>query len=325
MQKDKEKKWDSNITATRVFLLLSIVSAHSSIRRNEVITGIFIWRIWQVWAIIGVPGFLILSGYLFKGKPVSFKAMWKKKIQNIIIPWALCGTLIYIITQTEVISEIGYLKFMFGYGSFLYYMSVLCGCFLLFYFIFDNSVLLAGCIFLNCVSLLFVQFEVYKSPFTNFLNIANWMGYFAIGCLFRKYEVFSRIKESKPLLQQVLVLGGFVSIIIGTITNVETYFYFMAFPIGCICLLSIYSVCYLTKMGKFGFVNDIGSWAFSVYLLHMPVVAVLKRLVRAINPSGYVLIPLSTVLLFWLILRIINKAGHRNKMFDRITMLIGMR
>lgn len=325
MKEIKGKKWDNNITAVRVIFLLSIVAAHSSITREEASSEMLLWRIWQVWSLIGVPGFFILSGYLFKGKSAPLGQLWLKKWKSVITPWLICGSLIYLITQIGEYSRIGYLKFLLGHGSFLYYMSTLCVCFLLFYLFHDNTAVLFVFVALNCTSLILTQYGIYKPIFTNFLNIANWFGYFAFGCLIREYGLLEKSRKTVRGNQIILALAGLIAIVCGVLLKVETYFYLAAFPIGCICFFSAYCLCILLKVEQSKIMRNIGTWSFSIYLLHMPVAAALKRVVRMVNLNLYVLIPVITIALFWMVLGVLDKLGSKNKIMDRITFLIGMR
>ena len=178
----------------------------------------------------------------------------------------------------------------------------------------------------TCLSLLFTQVGIYKALFTNFLNIANWIGYFAVGCLIRKHKILEKVKTSGICFRLFLALAGVAIIIIGVLFKIETYFYLGAFPTGCVCLLGSYALCSLLRLENSKQLQNIGKWSFSIYLLHMPFVAALKHVVRAVNPGLYIMIPVMIVILFWCIFTIIKRIGKDSSVIvRRITSLIGMR
>ena len=325
MGETRGKQWDNNITVTRALLLFSVIAAHSGITRVEASSAAWLLDIWQVLSVVGVPGFLILSGYLYKGMPEPFVRLCAKKSKSVLLPWAVCGTLVFFVTQFGAYSLLGYVKFMAGYGSYLYYMTVLWICFLLFYFVYDKTVVLVLAVALNCVSLALIQFGIYRSLFTDFLNVANWIGFFAVGCILRKYGLLDKLKASGKVWKALFIVGGAAAFACAVLLKVETYFHLAVIPLGCLSFIALYCLCSLVKAEKSTVLRNIGNWSFTVYLLHMPVVAVFKRIVRRIYPNLYVLIPLFTVALFLAVLTVMDKAGRKFGPVKKINALIGMR
>lgn len=316
---------DKSIDVMRSVLLLSIISAHSSITFAEV-TGIFrflVWQLWQFWSIVGVPGFLIISGYLYQGNQEDCRKLVIKKAKSILIPWFFCGTIIFFISQFGGYSVSRYLAFLVGNGSYLYYMSIICLCFIIFYWWFDKIFFLLLCIFINLGSLFLFQENIYTLPFSNSLNIFNWLGYFSIGLLMKKFNGIYKYKlKSKGIYQYIGILG--VGLLGGTIFGSINYFFVQSYFFAIISLIGIYGIC-LNMSGKIcDILSLIGRWSFSIYLLHMPIVSMLKKIVRMSVIDFYILIPCITVLLFYIIFH--SSLWEKVSMKYRIlAILIGMR
>lgn len=319
--------WDSNIDAMRAVLLLSIVSAHSSVARTEIngAVAIGIWRVWQVWACIGVPGFLILSGYLFKGKQESFTVMLRKKATSVMIPWIVCGTFIFFVSNYPTFGIGKMFQFLVGYYSYLYYIPVLLVCFLLFYFMADKSVFLILCIVVNISSLYVTQCGIYHAMFTNYLNILNWIGYFAVGCLLKKYDVLIKLKYQRMAVRWLVIFFPLGLIFLAAMNGMESYFYWFAFIVGTGSAIGIYCLCGIDVVKKLPYIATVGRWAFTIYLLHMPLAAVVKRMIRWISPNLYIVIPIIVIFAFCVLLQIICKLSEKRILFKHIMKIIGMR
>lgn len=324
---EKEKLWDSGIDVMRIVLLFSIVSAHSSVSQSE-LNGVIadrIWKVWQVWASIGVPGFLILSGYLFKGKQEPFSMMLCKKAKSIMIPWIICGTFIYFVSNYPMISISKMLQFLSGYYSYLYYIPVLLTCFLLFYLLADKSGFLILCIVINILSLYFTQCGIHHAIFTDFLNIFNWIGYFAVGCSLKKYNILTKLKSQKIVVQCMIIFLPFGLIILAAMNSVESYFYWFAFVVGVGSTIGIYCFCSIDVVKKLPYITTVGRWTFTVYLLHMPLAAIVKRMIRWISPNLYIIIPIIVISVFCILLEMICKLSKKKILFKYIMKIIGMR
>lgn len=323
----KNKLYYTSIDVMRVFFLFSIIAAHSSVTRAEVVGkwSELLWKIWQAWACIGVPGFLVLSGYLFKGKQESFILTVYKKIHSIIIPWIVCGTIIYFICNYPKVGIQEMIQFIVGYNSYLYYILILLGCFLIFYLISSKNIFLLFCIIINILSLYFTQCGIYHATFTNFLNIMNWIGYFSVGCLLKKYEILVKIKSQSIVVRWLMIVLSIVIFICAVLSGVENYFNWFMFIVGIGMTIGIYCFCSFEKINKIPYILKIGRWAFTIYLFHMPLVAVVKKIIRSIYPELYILIPIIIILIFYIVLDFIEKLSNKYDLVKYISKILGMR
>ncbi len=129
----------------KAFAILSVICAHiTPITENASHTSIIISRFYDYFGCLGVGIFFILSGYFFYNNKHSFKEFWKLKLRNIGIPWIFIGTIVYVSVFyfKGSLSISKYFQFLIGYGSYLYYLTVL---FLLYLFFFHkNSKIVVG-------------------------------------------------------------------------------------------------------------------------------------------------------------------------------------
>lgn len=325
MEASNNIKWDGNVVTARVIFLLSIISAHSCVAQSEINSSyLLLWNLWNVWSIIGAPCFLILSGYFFRKDAVSFIELLRKKFKTIIIPWLICGTIVYIISKSEHYSMREYLNFIFGYNSYLYYMTVLISCYIIFYYIPRQIFLLFCFIGVNLISLTLTEKGIYHPLLTNYLNIANWTGYFSLGMLIKRLDILFKIRTLPVILQTLIMMPGIIVVLLGASSNIDSYFHLLSFPVIGLFFLSIYILCNLLHIHNLSFISDIGKFSFSIYLLHLPSVAVLKRIVRDINPNFYMIIPLLDIIIFWILFKLLF-LGEKSKHFGLMQTMIGAR
>jgi fucose 4-O-acetylase-like acetyltransferase len=113
---------------------------------------------------IGVVVFLFIAGYYFNPNSfIGFKLFFKKKVQTIFVPWLLTGTLIFFVARGD--SLLGWLNWIIGNGTYLYYLTILTICYFLLYYYFKNKIILVSAISLNIISLLLTS-----SDFIRLLN-----------------------------------------------------------------------------------------------------------------------------------------------------------
>lgn len=326
MEEIQKNKKDNTITIMRALLLISIVGAHSSITRIETtgIVSLCIWKIWQVISIIGVPGFFAISGYLYRGDAEHFEVMCKKKVLSILIPWYFCGMVVYIFSSFPKYSLDTLFMFLVGHYSYLYYLTVLVVCFIIFYHIYNKTNVLIMCIIINICSLYFTQKGIVIPHITNFLNVFNWIGYFAIGCICKQFQIFSLFKENKKICIVFIALLG-IMVIVGALFRVENYFSVASFVVSFISIFGVYSLAVLLNRKNNKLLIEIGNITFTIYLLHLPFVAGVKKIIRYLNCNLYVMIPIVVILLFFILCTILKNTVKNERLLKKIFLLLGMR
>lgn len=139
---------------------------------------------------LGVPMFLFTSGFFFN-RGQNAKEFWRRKLQSILIPWVIYGTLLYIfacLLNNFTKIELPFLKWMFGNGSWLYFVPVLIQCFVLFRIChhkwYDAVVFL---LFLLHNALCILDIIPHLPWYSKYQMVFNWCGFFQLGMLARKH------------------------------------------------------------------------------------------------------------------------------------------
>lgn len=298
--------------------------AHCLLSHDEMNSGFenVLLTLFSFLSCVGVPCFLIASGILFSKKPV--REFMNKKAVSIVLPWIFCGFFVYLVTQFPAYSLLGCTRFLLGVGSFLYYIPVLIFCYFLFYILPDKRTVYIICIVLTCVSLLFTQLGLLCLP-NNYLNVMNWIGYFAIGRWIQREDLLKTIRNQSR--QTIIVCtGGVIAFCVAAcVYTVETYFNVLILFAIPFFFLSIYVLSTLTVETN-RYWRSIGKATYTIYLIHMPIAALLKRIVRMTIPQGYVFLPLFVVALTFFALVVLERIIGKNQKLDRIVgILLGLR
>lgn len=175
-----------NKNISNIFWISSAIAILSVICAHCTYETFVLQRITTILGSIGVPIFLIRSGYFFN-KDEPAKKFWTKKLKNIVIPWIIISPCLY--AYSAVFSTYGFnlrdcFLYCIGYKTWLYFVPIL----MAYYAVFR---LFKGNWFLGVSIALFVVsniLDVYGiNPVSNistpYLNIFNRIGYFAVGIL----------------------------------------------------------------------------------------------------------------------------------------------
>lgn len=322
------KQQNSLVNVVRCFFIFSVVAAHSAIPIESLSENLLvsvIRNLWDIISIYGVAGFFIISGYLYTFEKRTLKDIMFRKWKSIVVPWLFCGLLIYMLCQYNLQTStlLFLVKFVLGYGSYLYYLPILFSMYIIFYFIKDSNFFICLGIGLGVLSIVLTQLQIYTPLFTDFLNIFNWIVYFAFGILVGKLNLLERIKS-----KTVMLISLVLTIILVTIDyylDVKTYFNIMALFTNLTVVCFFFSVCSTEKINKNRFLNTIGNYSFSIYLLHMPVVSTIKHIVKIVNPELYIFIPLIVILVFVICINILMNTINKYQKLEFVKVLLGLR
>ncbi|MDR2043945.1 MAG: acyltransferase [Clostridium sp.] len=183
------RKESSFIDVVKAFAILSVASAHCApVPETASAAARFCGRLLESFGSFGVPVFLGLAGYLFCAslERQPWKELVKRKAVSLVIPWLFCGTLVYlyVVLRKGGLGIGSYLKFLLGGGSFLYYMSMLILCYVIYGFLRRSRLCVAVAFALSVSSFLLTvtgglgRLGIGLNPY---LNVANWLGYFLTG------------------------------------------------------------------------------------------------------------------------------------------------
>lgn len=84
MEKQSEIVISESLFVMKAFAIISVIAAHC------VYTDMYAQRLTSLIGTIGVPVFLIVSGYYFN-KEEQWNVLAKKKMKRIVVPWIFMG------------------------------------------------------------------------------------------------------------------------------------------------------------------------------------------------------------------------------------------
>lgn len=258
----------NTLEIARVFAIFSVIAAHIS----DQCTNTAIGQFWKLIGLIGVITFLMIGGFLynrFQGDDIVF---WKKRVFTLIIPWLICATATYLLSiiSGKIFSTESYFCWILGSGTFYYYIVIYFVLLFIFKWIARSRLLLYGCITVTVASLVFTSLNVlpYVPYITPYLNILNWVGFFAIGVLCRQQWLI--VKKMLQGFVWISIPLAIVMAITMLLMDAITYFYpiSMVFELSASCCL-LWAAWFIsgTKLGML--VVPIGKWTYFIYLVHM--------------------------------------------------------
>ena len=231
----------------------------------------------------GVPCFFVLSGFLFKSGE-SMGGFLFKKIKRLCIPWVISATVVYLYVylRKPPVSLLTWIWFVMGRSSYCYYMTVL----MMIYAIFTifpqikKDILLYICIIITAVSSAYA----YKYFPELYLNIFNWIGYFAGGVLIRNKEEWFRNMFSKVISMRFFVYAAAVLVIaIQFYRNIVPEYWgwqcYIEIVLGTFVIIILAKRIMDTGILR-KFWKKVGVKSFWIYLWHMPVAGLIANIMN---------------------------------------------
>ena len=243
----------------------------------------------EPWAIMGVPIFIAVSGFFYRRKPHDTGSFWKKKGITIALPWIIAGILRNLVDVVLYHSRepfLYYVQRILGFNSSFYFPFLLILLFAVFKLLGKRPALLWVSIGVSAVSLVLETLGYnYVSILlgTPSLNLFNWMGFFALGMLARRYRWDRRLIQSPvagwmsvavfAVLYGLTAYGGFKE-------GGTTYYRMDAAIFELSALLALYFLSYRLASRRQRILCEIGSCTYCVYLYHLVLITGLFGLVN---------------------------------------------
>lgn len=277
-----DEKQSLSIWNMKAFAVVAIVACHCCwVREDAGIVNQVTTAVLNYWIGYGVPIFYFLSGYLFKCEK-NILQLLKKKAIAIGIPWLVTGTgvWLYVVLRKGGISWVAWFRYLFLRESYLYFLTNLCICFLVFYSVkkyrrlryvvsayFGIGIFLQSLFNIN----VFIPFQILELPIDSALI-------FFLGILTREHDVLRRFKyRGWSLMLPLFVLMRYLQIHGMVPSN-------LSFVISTIAILSLviglYSISYWIAEKRIKWILEVGKYSFSIYLLHMPAAGVIAWLLN---------------------------------------------
>lgn len=290
---------ERNITIDYIkgFAIISVICAHcnavlDSANQFAVISSLFLQNI----GTLGVICFFVISGMLFHHPGKDMGKFFKKKIKNIVIPWIISATCVYLYVylRKPQVTLHSWMNFVLGNGSYCYYLTVLMVLYLLF-IVFPimrtNSVLIL-CEVITIISTIWFYNIWNINPY---LNILNWIGYFALGVqITQNLSPWSKLKKifcSYSLLS-VFISGGYILLLGIQLYNRNGGSYWNGLNVIFCWLGAITLVLIAQQLAKKQscaipqIIRRAGEDSFAIYIWHMPIAGIVAR-IMCIGPLNW--------------------------------------
>lgn len=254
--------------ALRGIAIISVAYAHSLSLSIEIFN-----RIGAAVGIIGVPLFLICSGYYFKHEP--WNIMGNKLFKGIISPWLIWGCMGYLISiflgAVSSADVLSFIAFMLGHGTWLYYIPVYIVVRCIFN-CYSSKSFLIGSIGLSIVSSIIsfisppsiVAINGFLTPWQNPLN---WLGFFAVGIIIKRFDLFVRMSHSSTRNKIFLIIISIIVAILLVIVPMKVNYWN---PIGIVLEYFIsFSFIGIVSLSKSKVLRVLGQNSLLIYLLHI--------------------------------------------------------
>lgn len=273
----------------------------------------------------GVILLFIISGYLYHVRNAGSGYVFRK-IRSLIWPWIISGIIVYLYVHLRKppLTFAGLLNFLLGVGSYLYYLTVLCA----FYLIFYVSVMRKRAVLLICIIVGYAHTILIPNGLGNFinpyLNILNWIQYFAIGVFLHENKMMETVKF-RSLLRILFPLLYFVIIVIFSIDGLRIEYWSGWNPIiSTIGAIAIFIMAtYISNISYSDVLKSIGKSTLFIYLWHMPIAGIVTKLFGKKALLQFVLIrPIVVLLVVYLAMNLLDNILENRISIKRI---IGLR
>ena len=266
------EKQSNTLYVIKAFAILSVIAAHMPFGAQHPTADLVRNALGQ----IGVIVFFIVSGFLYKRTFGDTKTFWIKKLKGIVIPWIIFSVITFafscVLSHSFYIASLP--KWILGFGTWYWFVPILLICFALFKYL-DNEVSLCLAVVLSAVSVILMSFGILKCNdlFTQYTNIFNWIGFFALGILLRKHEKLDSLLGVLPCSISALLLVCFVTLSVWCKLD-KSYINYLSIPIEISGFITLLNISSLLKKSKL--LMEIGKKSYFIYLIQMQVAGIIN-------------------------------------------------
>lgn len=291
-----EKSVSNMVWTAKAIAALCVITAHSdfgSVQSHWL--GMLLQRIGSM----GVPVFLLLSAYYYR--PEKFDSFWTlmKSRMGTYCPWLVWAAITYLwsnLRMGRTVDLHGFLQFFLGYNSLFYFLSVLMLLQVIFWLLRDQDIKVLAAVS-TIVSILSTELAAFgitdqviaQIGLTNYLNVFNWTGIFAMGLYVQSVSqeaVVAYIKNNAVWAMLIWVL----LFLAGRYIERDEYGYFSILGIFMELVSTILLLWIAWEVCKKNWIVKLGKYSFGIYLVHINVVPVIYKFLGG-NALGEILSP----------------------------------
>ena len=326
----REKNISRCVWCAKAVAILTVIIAHSNFQ--NVRPG-WLVILFQRIGSMGVPVFLLLSAYYYRPtKYASLQELLKSR-KSTFVPWMILAGACYLWSYLRMGKEINVqscLQFVLGYNSLFYFLSVLILLQVLFYFFRYVSIRkTAGvCIVLSIISTELAAFGITddiiaRVGLTNYLNIFNWVGFFAMGLYLQTKEDGEIIGYIKKIFCWAVLIWGILFALSGYVEHGQYGYFsilgiFMESASAILILRLAWSIC------RYDWIVQLGKYSFAIYLVHINIVPIVNKYLGG-NAFGEIASPFCTYIISFLLILCACMLLKKMKMSHLTKYLLGVR
>ena len=316
------KEYSKRIEILRAFAIFSVVCAHTIVSDSaSSASSVFVVRLLGPLSLVGVPLFFFLSGYFFSESEDSFSAFWKKKSIGLMIPSVFCFTFLwlYVALRKGGFDIKTWIGFVIGTQSTAYYIVSLIVLYLLFWVGKKKKIVALIGIVLSLA--LYICREIFQLSLADriflsqYHNVLYWSIYFCLGMLIsllKKMEVL--FKCAKRLLPLFALASIIILLFCGFENKAFTYFNLPSLIIVFILGMTFIGIASLGFSDKCKFIEKVGNYSFSIYLLHQFFSGLIIHVTRYADCWMSVIIrPFINIVIVMLVFLILERINNYSK------------
>lgn len=326
----RERSISRCVWCAKAVAILTVIIAHSDFQ--NVRPG-WLVILFQRIGSMGVPVFFVLSAYYYRPtKYASLRELLKGR-KTTFFPWIILAGACYLWSNLRMGKEINVqscLQFVLGYNSLFYFLSVLILLQLLFYILRFVSIrkTSGACIVLSIVSTELAAFGitdgiVARAGLTNYLNIFNWVGFFAMGLYLQTKEDGKIIGYIKKNFGWAVLIWGILFALSGYVEHGQ-YGYFSILGIFMESASAILILRFAWSICRYDWIVQLGKYSFAIYLVHINIVPIVNKFLGG-NAFGEIASPFCTYIISFLLIWCACMLLKKMKMSHLTKYLLGVR
>ncbi len=318
----------------KFFAILSVVMAHSA---YTLIPNDIVVKVYNSFGRCGVIIFFIISGYYFrKEKYENVLQLLKAKLKPIVIPWIIWGLAIYCtrFTSTDLYFNLKEIMFwLLGFGTYLYYLTIYILLLCLFQILPNKKGIQVALLLCTLINVYLVAgnvgpYVVLKSTsvpvdliyLLTYLNIFNWIGFFALGLLLKNIKLFERknlLASKYKIIISICIMLLLVYMILNEKDN--TYWTYYSIWIEMSFFVILFQVSRILKDVKY--LQDIGKVTMPIYLIHFLIEGfIFNKVFTESIIMGFIRPLISVLIVYWLLHfgLFISKKMHLQRLYATV-------